>query len=70
MLLEFIDLNTPPVAAVNCDNRKAMGKKMAENVVYKNGSLEASKYKSKRLENKFELIKISINDVDGFEKRN
>ena len=26
MPLEFIDLNSPPVVAVNCDNRKAMGK--------------------------------------------
>ena len=23
---EFTDLNSPPVAEVNCDNRKAMGK--------------------------------------------
>ena len=30
MLLEFIDLNSPPVVAVNCDDQKAMGKeKMA-----------------------------------------
>ena len=33
MPLEFIDLNSPPVVAVNCDNQKAMGKKMAENEV-------------------------------------
>ena len=26
MPLEFIDLNTPPIVAVNYDNRKAMGK--------------------------------------------
>ena len=26
MPLEFIDLNSPPVVAVNCDNGKAMGK--------------------------------------------
>ena len=26
MPLEFIKLNSPPVVAVNCDNRKAMGK--------------------------------------------
>ena len=26
MLLKFIYLNFPPVVAVNCDNRKAMGK--------------------------------------------
>ena len=27
MPLEFINLSFPPVVAVNCDNRKAMGKK-------------------------------------------
>ena len=26
MPLDFIYLNSPPVVAVNCDNRKAMGK--------------------------------------------
>ena len=26
MLLEFIDLNSPPVVVVNCDKAKAMGK--------------------------------------------
>ena len=26
MPLKFIDLNSPPVVAVNCDNQKAMGK--------------------------------------------
>ena len=26
MLLKFIDVNSPPVVAVNCDNRKAVGK--------------------------------------------
>ena len=26
MPLEFIDLNSTPVAALNCDNRKAIGK--------------------------------------------
>ena len=31
MSLEFIDLNSLPVIAVNCDNRKAMGKKMVQN---------------------------------------
>ena len=27
MPLESIDLNSPPVAAVNCDNQKSMGKR-------------------------------------------
>ena len=27
MPLQIIDLNSPTVVAVNCDNRKAMGKK-------------------------------------------
>ena len=31
MPLEFIDLNSPPIAAVNRDNGKAMGEKMAQN---------------------------------------
>ena len=32
MPLEFIDLNSPPVFAVNCDNQKVMGKeKMVHN---------------------------------------
>ena len=26
MPLEFIDMNSPPAAAVNCDNQKVMGK--------------------------------------------
>ena len=33
MPLEFTDLNSPPAAAVNCDNRKAMRKKMAQRQV-------------------------------------
>ena len=27
MPLEFIDWNSPPVVAVNCDNRKVVGKR-------------------------------------------
>ena len=44
MPLEFIDLNPPPVVAVNCLNRKAMGKeKMMQNkVLYIAGETELS----------------------------
>ena len=34
MLLEFIYLNSPPVVAVNCDNRKAMGKEKLHKVKF------------------------------------
>ena len=44
MPLEFIYLNSPPVAAVNCDNRKAMGKEKWHKVKFekstKNDSIE------------------------------
>ena len=36
MPLEFIDLNSLLVAAVNCDNRKARGKKNGANRSLKN----------------------------------
>ena len=35
MPLEFIYLNSPPVVAVNCDNRKAMGKEKWHKVKFK-----------------------------------
>ena len=44
MPLEFIYLNSPPVVAVNCDNRKAMGKEKWHKVKFekstKNDSIE------------------------------
>ena len=47
MPLEFIYLNSPPVVAVNCDNRKAMGKEKWHKVKFekstKNNSIEFRK---------------------------
>ena len=48
MSLEFNDLISPPVVAVNCDNRKAMGKKMVQNEFEKstkNDNIEIRKKK-------------------------
>ena len=49
MLLEFIYLNSPPVFAVNCDNREAMGKVKWHKVKFekstKNDSIEFRKQK-------------------------
>ena len=51
MLLEFIYLNSSPVVAVNCDNRKAMGKEKWHKVKFekstKNDSIEFRKKKDK-----------------------
>ena len=35
MPLEFIYLNSPPVVAVNCDDRKAMGKEKWHKIKFK-----------------------------------
>ena len=47
MPLEFIYLNSPPVVAVNCDNRKAMGKEKWHKTKFekstKNDSIEFRK---------------------------
>ena len=52
MPLEFIYLNSPPVVAVNCDNRKAMGKEEWHKVKFekstKNDSIEFRKQKNKQ----------------------
>ena len=49
MPLELIYLNSPPVVAVNCDNRKAMGKEKWHKVKFekstKNDSIEFRKKK-------------------------
>ena len=49
MPLQFIYLNSPPVVAVNCDNRKAMGKEKWHKVKFekstKNDSIEFRKQK-------------------------
>ena len=51
MPLEFIYLNSPPVVAVNCDNRKAMGKEKWHKVKFekstKNDSIEFREQKNK-----------------------
>ena len=52
MPLEFIYLNSPPVVAVNCDNRKAMGKEKWHKVKFekstKNDSIEFREQKRKK----------------------
>ena len=56
MPLEFIYLNSPPVVAVNCDNRKAMGKEKWHKVKFekstKNDSIEFRKQKQKNKKQK------------------
>ena len=58
MTLEFVYLNSPPVVAVNCDNRKAMGKEKWHKVKFekstKNDSIEfreQNKHKKKNKKN-------------------
>ena len=52
MPLEVIYLNSPPVVAVNCDNRKAMGKEKWHKVKFekttKNDSIEFRKQKKEQ----------------------
>ena len=52
MPLELIYLNSPPVVAVNCDNRKAMGKEKWHKVKFekstKNDSIEFREQKTKQ----------------------
>ena len=52
MPLEFIYLNSLPVVAVNCDNRKAMGKEKWHKVKFekftKNDSIEFTKKKKNK----------------------
>ena len=52
MPLKFIYLNSAPVVAVNCDNRKAMGKEKWHKVKFekstKNDSIEFRKQKKKQ----------------------
>ena len=49
MLLEFADLDSPNVVAVNCDNRKAMGKEKWRRTRFdkstKNDNIECGKKK-------------------------
>ena len=52
MPLEFIYLNSPPNVAVNCDNRKVMGKEKWHTVKFekytKNDSIEFREQKTKQ----------------------
>ena len=52
MPLEFIYLNSPPVVAVNCGNRKAMGKEKWHKVKFekstKNDSIEFREQKTNK----------------------
>ena len=52
MPLEFNYLNSPPVVAVNCDHRKAMGKEKWHKVKFgkstKNDSIEFRKQKTNK----------------------
>ena len=55
MPLEFIYLNSPPVVAVNCDNRKAMGKETWHKVKFekstKNDSIEFREQNTEKQKN-------------------
>ena len=61
MPLEFIYLNSPPVVAVNCDNRKAMGKEKWHKVKIekstKNDSIEFREQKTKQKQKTNKQIK-------------
>ena len=52
MLLEFIYLNSPLAVAVNCDNRKAMGKEKWHKIKFekstKNDSIEFREQNTKK----------------------
>ena len=64
MPLEFIYLNSPPVVAVNCDNRKAMGKEKWHKVKFekstKNDSIEFRKKKRKAWQNGNQVLNQQI----------
>ena len=59
MPLEFFDLNSPPVVAVNCDNRKVMGKEkwLRKNQQKVQEDIEFRKKKNGKMEIKFEINK-------------
>ena len=65
MPLEFIYLNSPPVAAVNCDNRKVMGKEKWRTVKFekstKNDSIEFREQKTKKTKTKTKTKKNQTN---------
>ena len=49
MPLEFIYLNSPPVVAVNCDNRKAMGKEKWHKTKFEKSTKNDSKNFRKKM---------------------
>ena len=61
MPLEFIDSNSPPVIAVNCDNRKAIGNEKCHRPMLekspKNDNIEFRKKKDDKMKVKFEINK-------------
>ena len=64
MPLKFIYLNSPTVFAVNCDNRKAMGKEKWHKVKFekstKNDSIEFRKQKQKNKKQKKDKMEIKF----------
>ena len=65
MPLKFIYLNSPPVVALNCDNRKAMGKERWHKRKFekstKNDSIEFGKKKKQKKKHDKMEIKFQIN---------
>ena len=61
MPLAFIDLNSPPVVAVDGDNRKAMGKEKWHRTRFekstKHNTIEFRKKKNAKMEIEFEINK-------------
>ena len=75
MPLEFIYLNSPPVVAVNCYNRKAMRKEKWHKVKFekstKNDSIEFREQKTEK-ENKptnFVCLYLKISNYNFFNKK-
>ena len=64
MSLEFIYLNSPLLVAVNCDNRKAMGKEKWHKVKFekssKNDSIEFRKQKKTKKKTNKQKDKMEI----------
>ena len=53
MPLELIYLNSPPVVAVNCDNRKAMGKEKWHKVKFEKSTKDDSiEFRGQKKKNK------------------
>ena len=74
MPLEFIYLNSPPVVAVNCDNRKAMGKEKWHKVKFekstKDDSIEFRGQKKKQKKTNQQTNKQKIKWKSSFKSTN